>query len=447
MRENEKILEGGVSMTDGSDRKKTKRSGMTRREFIKTTAIAGAALGVPMVARPARAAKKRDYILIGRVNPTSGPISAFGESTPWIDDRVVAEINKDGGIFIKEAGKKLPIRIKILDTESDPTKAADVASKLILQDEIDLMITLHTPDTVNPVDAVCERYQVPCVSSNAPIESWLTGGPYKWSFHFFFSVPQIVESFVSMWDSVADKTNKVVGGLWPNDPDGKTYAEMFTKRLIEKGYKVVDPGRFPHKTPDYTSFIDTWKKEKVEILTGVQPPPDFAAAWRQCFQQGFIPKMSTHGKPILFPSAVQAIGGNLPSGLTTCVWWSPQHPFKSSIAGYSAKDLCDAWTEKTQRQWTQPIGFTYATFEVAADALKRAGTLDKEKLRQAIAQTDMRTIVGPVKFGKENYSKTPMVGGQWVKGQKWPWELEIVENNQYPEIKKTANLVFPIPRT
>jgi branched-chain amino acid transport system substrate-binding protein len=114
---------------------------------------------------------------------------------------------------------------------------------------------------------------------------------------------------------------------------------MFTKRLVEKGYKVIDPGRFPHKTPDYTSFIDTWKKEKVEILTGVQPPPDFAAAWRQCFQQGFIPKMSTHGKPILFPSAVQAIGGNLPSGLTTCVWWSPHHPFKSSIAGYSAKDL------------------------------------------------------------------------------------------------------------
>jgi branched-chain amino acid transport system substrate-binding protein len=83
---------------------------------------------------------------------------------------------------------------------------------------------------------------------------------------------------------------------------------------------------------------------------------------------------------------------------------------------------------------------------VAADVLKRAGTLDKEKIRQAIVQTDLKTIVGPVKFNKENYSKTPMVGGQWVKGKKWPWELEIVENNQFPEIKKTANLVFPIPR-
>jgi branched-chain amino acid transport system substrate-binding protein len=192
----------------------------TRREFIKRAGLATTALGIsssviPNLAKRAKAAT-RDHILIGRPNPTSGPISAFGESTPWVDERILAEINKDGGLFIKETGKKLPVRVKIVDTESDPSKAADVASKLILQDKVDLMIVLHTPDTVNPVSAVCERYQVPCISSDAPIESWLTGGPYKWTFHFHFSVPQIVDSFISMWDSVADKTNKVVGGLWPN---------------------------------------------------------------------------------------------------------------------------------------------------------------------------------------------------------------------------------------
>jgi Na+/H+-translocating membrane pyrophosphatase len=68
------------------------------------------------------------------------------------------------------------------------TKAADVASKLILNDKVDIMVALHTPDTVNPVTSVCERYQVPCVALDAPIEPWLTGGPYKWSFHAFWSV-------------------------------------------------------------------------------------------------------------------------------------------------------------------------------------------------------------------------------------------------------------------
>jgi branched-chain amino acid transport system substrate-binding protein len=433
-------------MTDKPGEKRTEKSKMTRRDFMKKATYAGAALTVGSMVKPVRAAEKRDYILIGRPNPSSGPLSAFGEPSPWVDERALAEINKDGGIFIKEAGKKLPVRIKLVDTESDPSKTGDVTSKLILQDNVDLMIVLHTPISANPASAMCERYQVPCIVSDAPVESWLTGGPYKWSYNFFFTVPQIVESFISMWDSVADKTNKVVGGLWPNDPDGKTYAEMFTKRLNEKGYKVVDAGRFPTGTSDYTSFINLWKKEKVDILTSIQPPPEFAAAWRQCFPQGFIPKVSTGGKPIIMPSAVQALGENLANGLTVCVWWSPYHPFKSSLAGYSAKTLCDAWTEKTGRQWTQPLGFIYAVYEVAADVLKRAGTLDKEKIREAIAQTNVNTIVGPIKYNKENFSRTPMVGGQWVKGKKWPWELEIVENNQYPEIKKTANLVFPIPK-
>ena len=149
---------------------------------------------------------------------------------------------------------------------------------------------------------------------------------------------------------------------------------------------------------------------------------------------------------LLFPSSVQALGGNLANGLTTCIWSSPHHTFKSSLAGYSAKALCDAWTEKTGRQRTQPLGFKYAVYEVAADVLNRAGTLNKEKIREAIAQTDLNIIVGPIKYGKENFSRTPLVGGQWVKGKRWPWELEIAENNQYPDIKKIANLVFPIPR-
>ncbi len=65
---------------------------------------------------------------------------------------------------------------------------------------------------------------------------------------------------------------------------------------------------------------------------------------------------------------------------------------------------------------------------------------------QGYMSVKQNTIVGPTKYSKENYSRTPMVGGQSVKGKKRPWELEIVENNQSAEIKKTANLVFPIPK-
>ena len=108
--------------------------------------------------------------------------------------------------------------------------------------------------------------------------------------------------------------------------------------------------------------------------------------------------------------------------------------------------MCNAWTKETGKQWTQPIGFKYAGFEIASDSLKRAQTLDKEKLRAAIAATKMDTIVGPIQYNEKNFAETPLVGGQWVKGKKWLWELQIVSNKRYPAIKTTADLVFPIPQ-
>ena len=420
---------------------------ISRRQFVKkagqaglTVALSGA---VPGLVRTARAAAKKEFILIGHPNPSTGPIASFGEASPWADDLAISEINKAGGIMIKEAGKKIPIKLKMVDTASDPTKAADVASKLILNDKVDVMIALHTPDTVNPVTSICERYQVPCVSLDAPIEPWLTGGPYKWSFHAFWSVNDIIDVFTGLWGQIT--TNKVVGALWPNDPDGTVWAEMFTPKLKERGYKVVDVGRFPYGMQDYSAFINTWKKENVEIITGVMIPPDWATCWRQCHQQGFIPKAATIGKAILFPSAVEALGGNLPNGLTSEIWWSPNHPFKSSLSGKTSKQLCDEWTAKTKKPWTQPIGFKYAAYEIVADALKRAQTLDKAKVRDAIAATNLNTIVGPVKYNAQNFSKTPLVGGQWVKGKKWPWEIIVTYNKEHPEIP-TQGTTEPIKK-
>lgn len=431
---------------DDNDRKNGLK---TRREFLKTAgqaaAVVGAASVLPSFARKSFAAK-RDHILIGHPNPSTGPLADFGAASPWADEKAIAAINAKGGVYIKEAGKKLPFKVRVVDTESNPTKAAEIAAKLIVKDKVDLMVVMHTPDTVNPVTAMCERYEMPCIALDAPVEAWLTGGPYKWSHHAFWTVDTITDLFADMWDQFADKTTKVVGGFWPNDPDGTSWSAIFKDKLPKRGYKVVDPGRFPYFTKDFSSFISLFKKEKVDIITGTLIAPDWATAWRQCHQQGFVPKIATVGKAILFPSAVGALGGNLPMGLTSEVWWSPYHPFKSSLTGESSKDLCDAWTKESGKAWTQPIGYKYAGFEIAYDVLTRAQTLDKKAILEALAKTDMNTIVGPIKYNKQNYAETPLVGGQWVKGKKWPWELEIVYNKKHPEIKKTAEMVFPLPK-
>ena len=123
------------------------------------------------------------------------------------------------------------------------------------------------------------------------------------------------------------------------------------------------------------------------------------------------------------------------------IWWTPNHPFKSGLTGQSCRDLTDAYTKATGRPWTQPIGFQHALFEVAIDVLKRAKDIDSpEAIRDAIPQTKLDTIIGHVQWGNgpvKNVAKTPLVGGQWVKGKNHPYDLLVVNNETAPEISST----------
>ena len=427
----------------------SKRKDLSRRDFLKKvgkgTAVIAATGMMPQVAKLSLASQ-RDHILIGHPSSLTGPLAGLGEPTQWVNDRAVKEINRNGGIYIKEAGKKLPVKVKIVDMESNPTKAAEVASQLILKDKIDLMLVMYTPDVVNPVCGVSERFQIPTVALGVPVEAWLTGGPYKWCYESFWTLDSWTDLYIDIWDKYAAKTNKVVGGLFPNDPDGATMAPMFAEKLSAKGYKFIDPGRFPYFNKDFSSIISKFKNERVEILTGALILPDWATVWRQCHQNGFIPKIATMGKALLFPSGLEALGGDLGHGLSMEVWWSRFHPFKSSLTKETPVDICDAWEKETKRQWGPPIGFKHAGYEIVFDALSRAQTLEKNSLRDAIEKTDLDTIIGHIKFNDKHYAETPLVGGQWVKGEKWPWELQITNSFRHPEIKTTADMIFPLPK-
>src|ERR1700674_2747539 len=173
-------------------------------------------------------------------------------------------------------------------------------------------------------------------------------------------------------------TNKVVGGLFPNDAEGTAWGDPnlgLPPALGKTRYNLTDPGRYQLMNNDFTSQISAFKSIGAEIVTGNMIPPDFATFWAQAAQQGDAPKIVTIGKALLFPSVINSLGAR-GNGLTTEIWWTPNHPFKSGLTGQSARELTDAYTRSTNRPWTQPIGFKHALFEVAIDVLKRAKNLE-----------------------------------------------------------------------
>jgi branched-chain amino acid transport system substrate-binding protein len=415
-----------------------------RRDVVKllgATAITG-----PMILRGTTASAATSKVIkIGHVSPQTGVFASFAEADPFILNQIRTVLAKG----ITNGGVTYEVQIISKDSQSNTNRASEVAADLILKDKVDLLVASSTPDTTNPVADQAEANETPCITDNAPWQSYFFGRHgtpdkgFTWTYHFFWGVEDVIASFFALWKSV--ETNKVVGVLFPNDEDGNALGDAkvgFPPAIQEAGYKLIDTGRFQPFSDDYGSQISAFKNAGVEIVTGAVTPPDFATFWNQAAQQGFKPKVVTVGKALLFPASIAPLGSRA-DGLSCEIWWSPSHPFKSGLTGQSAKELCDAYEHSTGRVWTQPIGFQHALFEVAIDVLKRAKNLgEPASILEAIVATDYHSVVGPIKWsGKpvKNVSKTPLVAGQWRK-RDTGFELVICEDTTAPNIKAQDKL-------
>jgi branched-chain amino acid transport system substrate-binding protein len=421
---------------------------ITRRTVLKGTAAAGLLAGASRLAIPALAQGKP--IKLGYVSPQTGPLAGFAEADKFILDSFLAAT--------KAKGLKFEVIVK--DSQSNPNRAAEVAKELIVTDKVNLMLVASTPETANPVSTTCEAEEMPCISTVAPWQPWFIGQqgnpgapeswkPFNYSYHFFWGLEDVIAVFTNMWGQL--ETNKKVGGLFPNDGDGNAWGDGkvgFPPVLKEKGYTLTDPGRYQNLTDDFSAQINAFKAANCDIITGVMIPPDFTTFWTQARQQGFKPKIASIGKAILFPQSVAAVG-DAGNNLSSEVWWSPTHPFKSSLTGESAADVAGGFTKATGRPWTQPIGFIHALFELAVDVMNRAGDPSKgDKVAEAIAATKLGTLVGPIAwdgaklppFAAKNVAKTPLVGGQWRLKSGGGYDLVITDNKTAPNIPAASKM-------
>jgi branched-chain amino acid transport system substrate-binding protein len=317
----------------------------------------------------------------------------------------------------------------------------------LINEGAQIILAGGTPDISVPVASACDLGEVPCVTTIAPWQPHYlgTGGDLAadapgvasdFNFHFFWGLEDVIANFVALWDQSG--VEKVVGGMWPNDPDGNAWGDPnvgFPPALEAAGYTVVDAGRFDLDTQDFSAIIGQFRDAGVQIVSGVVPPPVFANFQAQALQQGFQPPVITMAKALLFPSAVETYPQG--DGLSTEIWWTDRSPFTSSITGQTAMELADEFEGASGGQWTQPLGFAHAVFEVAVDAASRAGSADADALLEALAATNLDTVVGKVDFAAgpvPQFSKTPLVAGQWVAGEDYPLVLAVNVNEQLPDL-------------
>lgn len=370
-------------------------------------------------------------IKIGAVSPITGALASFGGPDKWIVSYVLKAIG-DG--VVCGDGKKHPISITQLDTQSSPDRAGQVTQDLLFNEKVDMMVASSSPDTVNPAADQCEANGVPFLANFVPWQPFYFGRgatpdkPFTWTWMFHFGVEDAAECRLGMWNQL--QTNKQVALLFPNDADGLAWSNNKTGLgpLLEKGgYKIVaQPEMYQPPSEDFSSQISEFKKSGAEVCSGLQTPPDFTNFWKQCAQQGYQPKILSMSKALLFHQSIEAVG-DIGIGTSDHMVWHPKFPYKSYLTGQTCKEYADQYTAETGKQWTQPLG-QLGKYEWAVDVLKRVSDIDNKQLYvDAIKTSKFECINGPVDFTLPvqtgtirpvpNVYKIKIAGGQWGKSE------------------------------
>jgi len=446
-----------------------------KRGFIQITLlivlvgalISGGGINLALSA-PAKEIPKE--IRIGDVVSYTGPYAGFGFNS-WGVEAAFEDINKQGGIYVKEYGKKIPVRWITVDVASDPLKVAPLTEDLILREKVHFLGPhLEVPTMRQGTAMMADKYKIPAIFGVGPFESWMamkqSAGAtwkYSWAYGFAIGTPPEPKDFRSnnpgylmmpTWlgalGAYAGKTNKKVAAFALDDADGRAWYMAFTGVATKEGYdcyRAQDQfGIFPLETNDFSPIIQEWKKNGCEILWGNCPAPHFGILWKQCHVLGFKPKIVFSTRAAMHYRDIASWGGDLPHGVGMEIYWNPSAKGAVGIGGTTPQSLAERWYKKKNEPLTQGIGYEYHGAQILFNAIEKAGTLDPDAVNKALSETDLATMNGRAVFEKgTQFQRFWCAFGQWRKTDKpWVWEAPTVfsYSDAFPV---TAELIFPMP--
>ena len=365
-------------------------------------------------------------IPVGACCSISGPHSNLGHQTKGGYEIAAEDINRGGGIFVKEYGKKIPVEIIVQDSESVPMKA--VSSMEWLYTSKKVVAYIGEGNMVNG-QSVAEKNKIPAL---AVASTSLT--PHERGFRYWFSPfpksPDYARGICDILDTIpAEKRPKTVAIFEEHSNWGIEQAEDLRKEALQRDYKVVVFEKYPSVTKDFSPLIMAAKNAGAEVIFSTPIAPDGMAMMRQMKELDYNPKAV-----VVLRGAVDLSWGKALGPVGDYVIMNSWH----HRVNYPGVDkLNAAFQSKFGRPADILTGPAYGSIQILAAAIEKAGTLDTTKIRDAIAATDMMTVMGKIKFRPDGTQIDPCNSVvQWLAGDRklvWPKEF------------RETPFVYPIP--
>ena len=369
-------------------------------------------------------ASAADTVKVGIVLPLTGPQAKFGEIEKKSFDLALEEINAAGGIN----GKKLELVME--DDTGRPDVGRSVVEKLITKDKVVMLGGGYSSSVTYAVAGVCQQNQMPFLVNTGSADKITTSG---WDYIFRLN-PPVSHYADSVKTLLAEKVKpKTVAILYENSLFGTKGASSFEKICENAGYKVLLKEGYEHGGIDYKPVLVQIKKLNPDIVYMVSYIMDASLLMKQAKELKLTPKMFIGGAAGFTLPEFAENAGVASDKVISATLWHQVLPFPGAM------DYYNKFVAKHNKPTEYHGAEAYSACYVIADVLKRAKSFKNTDIKQALSETDMMTVFGPVKFttwGKmknQNIATTYVV--QWIDGN-----LELV----WPTDHATKAFVYPV---
>ncbi len=380
-------------------------------------------LSLVLVSGPG-SAQAAGSIKVGIVLPLTGSLAKFGELEKHSFQMALEEINTTGGIN----GKQLDLLIE--DTTGRPEVGRSVVEKLIAKDKVVMIGGGYSSSVTYAIADICQLNKIPFLVNTGAADKITTSG---WDYIFRLNPPfsKYARGIESLFSDIIRPRTVVI--LREDSPFGSKRAQFFSRICKKLQMKVVLNESYGYGEIDFTPALIRTRKKNPDIIYMVSHAVDASLLMKQAKELELTPKMFVGGAVGFTLPEFQQDAGVASDKVISATLWHQVLPFPGAMDFYN----------KFNARYNKSVDYhgaeAYAACYVIADVLKRAKSYKNTDIREALLNTDMTTVFGPVKFttwGKmKNQNKPATYVVQWINGK-----LELVWPKQYA----TKSLAYPV---
>ncbi len=357
-------------------------------------------LSVGAVTNDAHAQRKTE-IVIGYSMPLTGRLSTEGTDVHRSYQFWAEEVNKQGGITVKDAGGKLPVKLIHYDDMSDTSNAIRNYERLITRDQVDLLLSPWGSGHNFAISALTEKSKYPMVLATAGADRI-----YQRNFKYIFSTTQMASN---LYDATVDylitqkDKIKTVAIAYENFLFTLSLRDALLAKLKQHGIQVVVDEQYPLGGQDFTTLLTKVKAAKPDAFIVINIMPSSVYMTRQMVEVGFKPKYySVNIGPMFAEEFVGALGP-IAESIVENGFWHPDLPYEG------AKKFFEAYVARYKKTPSTDAAYGYISSQIMQQAIEQAGTLDREKIAQTLRTGKFSTILGQYDYDLNGVNKHQLI--------------------------------------